>query len=87
MKYVPQCGNLHTYFSITLFLREINLRGSRDAKSALKFTKLTEFSACKLAKKAVLGLLDSPKLISHKISVIENSLCLHTMNYIIARLF
>ena len=38
----------------------------------MKFTKLTKFRVPKKAKTAVLELLDSPKLISRKIWVIEN---------------
>ena len=45
----------------------------------LKFTKSTKFKAPKMAKTAVLELLDSAKLISRKISVIGKSLNVHTV--------
>ena len=44
-----------------------------------KFTKWTIFRAPKIAKMAVLGLLDSPKLISRKIWLIEKSWNFHTV--------
>ena len=45
----------------------------------LIFTKLTKIIASKMAKTAVLELLDSPKLISRKIWIKENFWNLHTV--------
>ena len=45
----------------------------------LQFTKWTKFLAPKMAKMAVFALLESTKLISHKISVIQKSWNFHTV--------
>ena len=69
-------------FSITNILREINFGDSRSAKSTilthlktlefdfyeLKCTKLTKFSAPKMAKTAILQLQHPPKLVSRKMT-------------------
>ena len=73
-------------FSIIQILREINFGDSRDSTHLevlnfdlyeffhfLKFTKSTKFRTPKMAKTAVFSLLNSPKLISRKIWMTENS--------------
>ena len=50
---------------------------------SLKLTKLTKFRAPKIAKKVILELLDSPKLISRQIWVAEKSRNFHTVQVLL----
>ena len=80
-----ECENFIIFLSLRFYVKSIFGILDRSAKYAilthlqalfalfcrLKCTKSTKFRGPKMAKKGILGLLDSPKLISRKIWMIE----------------